>query len=446
MFISHANPEDNEFARWLTLKLAAVGYRAWSDVTRLFGGEDFWCDIERVIREEAVKFLYVLSRTSNEKEGALRELRVADATRKKYGFTDFVIPLRIDDLPHGDMNIELARLNAVVFSAGWAVGLKQLLEKLEGHAVPRDDRFNHDAVRQWWENAFNVDLGVSVADERHMSNWFGITLPDHIYIHTLLGLFVHEPSWSFPTTTFHNGILTFAPASDLATGLGTLQVGNTVAIPTKTFLSEGTRDEQRQNRNAVTYLLSRAWELFGQSRGLSAFKMANGRLAFYFDKRTLPDPDVKFTGVDGRPSRRQLMGFRTKGNRHWHFAVSAKPAVHPEPMLTMRAHVLFSNDGVTLWTSDDAMHKARRSQCRQWWNDDWRDRLLATMTWLSEAASSIALPLGTSVFGIMPIQPLDFASPVTLNEAAREVIEPEDGEVADEDEDDIETDDEGEPA
>jgi len=39
LFVSHANPEDNEFAQWLTLKLASVGYRAWSDVTRLLGGE-----------------------------------------------------------------------------------------------------------------------------------------------------------------------------------------------------------------------------------------------------------------------------------------------------------------------------------------------------------------------------------------------------------------------
>src|SRR5438094_2177783 len=100
VFVGHANPEDNEFAKWLTLKLASLGYRAWSDVTRLFGGEDFWRDIERVIRDEAIKFLYVLSRQSNQKEGALRELRVADVTRKKHGLSDFIIPLRIDDLPH----------------------------------------------------------------------------------------------------------------------------------------------------------------------------------------------------------------------------------------------------------------------------------------------------------------------------------------------------------
>jgi hypothetical protein len=28
------------------------------------------------------------------------------------------------------------------------------------------------------------------------------------------------------------------------------------------------------------------------------------------------------------------------------------------------------------------MHSARRRQCKSWWNDEWRDRILAAMTWL----------------------------------------------------------------
>ena len=50
VLVSHANPEDNPFARWLSLKLAALGYNVWSDVTKLLGGEDFWQEIEAIIR------------------------------------------------------------------------------------------------------------------------------------------------------------------------------------------------------------------------------------------------------------------------------------------------------------------------------------------------------------------------------------------------------------
>src|ERR1051325_8773121 len=109
IFISHANPEDNLFTRWLALRLASEGYPVWSDLTKLLGGEDFWRDIETAIRNRTVKFLYVLSKTSNQKQGALMELAVARKVGKS--IHDFILPLRIDDLSHDDINIELQRLN-----------------------------------------------------------------------------------------------------------------------------------------------------------------------------------------------------------------------------------------------------------------------------------------------------------------------------------------------
>ena len=65
LLLSHANPEDNEFTLWLALQLASYGYKVWSDLTKLLGGEVFWDKIEDVIRTGAAKVLYVLSRTSN---------------------------------------------------------------------------------------------------------------------------------------------------------------------------------------------------------------------------------------------------------------------------------------------------------------------------------------------------------------------------------------------
>ena len=33
VFLSHANPEDNEFTLWLALRLAAEGFPVWCDLT-----------------------------------------------------------------------------------------------------------------------------------------------------------------------------------------------------------------------------------------------------------------------------------------------------------------------------------------------------------------------------------------------------------------------------
>ena len=137
-FVSHANPEDNEFSRWLSLQLAKLGYPVWCDLTRLLGGEDFWSDIEVAIRDYTAKFLYVLSRHSNQKPGTLQELSVATSAARQRELKDFVIPLRVDDLPYQDINIQLNRLNAIDFSSSWAAGLRKLVEKLELDGVRKD--------------------------------------------------------------------------------------------------------------------------------------------------------------------------------------------------------------------------------------------------------------------------------------------------------------------
>ena len=436
LFISHANPEDNAFTRWLSLRLASLGYRVWSDVTQLLGGEDFWRDIEKAIREDTVKFLYVLSRPSNQREGSLLELKVAHDVRKRDKLHDFIIPLRVDDLPFNEINIQLSNLIAIDFSNSWAEGLKQLIEKLQKEEVPKNPRFNRDAVRIWWESEFNVNEGTTDAEEIHYSNWFDIKIPENVYVHTLFGLFEKEPEFPFPSK-FRNGVVTFAPAEDLEPFLGTLKVQSTVKIPTREFMNSDDYQQQKANRDFITYFLNDAWNI-AVSKRLAAYSMSGKRVAFYFDRNSLPDPDVKFVNVAGKLTRRGLMGYKTvsKGKRHWHFAISANAAVHPSPMMVLRSHVLFSDDGETLWTSATAMHRARRGECKSWWTDDWRDRLLATMAWLSGGDAIFHLPLGTSVSGEMSARPMTFVSPVTLNEQARAVVrEASEEEEIEEDED-----------
>lgn len=55
VFLSHANPEDNEIAGWFSARLAAHGYQVWSDITRLIGGEVIWDTIEEAIRRRAAE-------------------------------------------------------------------------------------------------------------------------------------------------------------------------------------------------------------------------------------------------------------------------------------------------------------------------------------------------------------------------------------------------------
>jgi hypothetical protein len=97
IFISHANPEDNEFARWLAVRLAGAGFEVWSDITKLIGGEKFWTDIEKAIKEHCQKFLLCVTKSSH-KPGVMRELDWAlQAEAAKHN--DMVVPLKLDDTP-----------------------------------------------------------------------------------------------------------------------------------------------------------------------------------------------------------------------------------------------------------------------------------------------------------------------------------------------------------
>jgi len=186
VFISHANSEDNDFARWLALQLANEGYPVWCDLTKLLGGEKFWENIQDAISNRTVKFLFALSRHSNQKSGTLDELNCALGVEKRLDLKDFVITLKLDDLPYDDVYINVQRRNHIDLSASWATGVSQLLKKLAEDQVPRNSQFNPDAVASWWrsQNEFSAEQGLMQERDEHLSNWFPIQgLPGRLHRH-----------------------------------------------------------------------------------------------------------------------------------------------------------------------------------------------------------------------------------------------------------------------
>lgn len=109
VFISHANPEDNEFASWLGIRLTSAGYEVWTDMLKLVGGEAMWKDIGRIIKKEAALVVVVLSRGSYQKDGVLDEIALSVTTGRELNKQQFVIPVRIDALPFSEFPEQLIR-------------------------------------------------------------------------------------------------------------------------------------------------------------------------------------------------------------------------------------------------------------------------------------------------------------------------------------------------
>ena len=97
VFVTHAAPDDNEFALWLSSKLAIAGYRVWVDRRRLRGGADAWDEIDSVLRHDTIKQIVVFTSHTG-KPGVKKELAIGDAMRKKLADPNFIIPIRNDDI------------------------------------------------------------------------------------------------------------------------------------------------------------------------------------------------------------------------------------------------------------------------------------------------------------------------------------------------------------
>lgn len=433
IFLSHANPEDNEFTLWLALQLAREGYPVWCDLTKLLGGEDFWKDIQRAIRERTQKFVYVLSKTSNTKDGPLRELTVAQNVARNHGLHDFVIPAHIDDLPHREITIEIARLNVVGFKRGWADGLAKLLEKFEEDGVTKDARFGPQAVTSWWRTHFDAQSGVVDEPDECFSNWFRIqSLPEHLYFHKMhrsdSGLSWAAEELPYPAIDYREFVLSFAPHRDFMDELGdSVLVDYSERCRTADFLEgspEITLVSRRERRKVMHRLMHRllrvAWERFADARGLPMRELSRRAKSVYFTTEQVPDRKAFFTGVAGKTTYRSLVGYRNvrRGpesayKRHWHFGIELKPLLYPEIAYVVKPHVFFSYDGREIWENVGMSHRARRSQCKDWWNPHWRDRILAAMSLLADSDGRICIPVSAAMALGLSSRPVLFTSPVS---------------------------------
>lgn len=438
LFISHANPEDNDFARWLALRLAAEGYPVWCDLTELLGGEDFWKEIQDILRQRAVKFLFVTSHSSTQKDGVLQELAEAKEVAKESKLKDFVIPLHIDDCK---TNIEIKRLNYISFDDGWSKGFAQLLKKLEKETVPKSDSFGPTAVSAWWREHHSSEAGLLPESETLFSNWFPISnIPPKIFVH------VFQPGYSrstllngtgteIPTREHANGIITFAPADDFPNASSLFWQSQSYNISDlwddkykNTFI-----DAKAFNLVLVD-LFRQAWEKRMADSGLDLFQIASGDQCGYF-KKDLVENDWSSFDIDGFKGRRHIVGYRTMDKdtgrkRFWHFGVSGRMYFRRKNYLVINPHVVFSDDGSTIWSSSDRMHKAKMRQCAGWYNHHWRDRILGTMAFLS-VDGKIILKLATDESCEIQLSPYLFESPVLFHDPVGPEKESDEGNDAD---------------
>ena len=211
LFISHANPEANAFARWLGAKLAAMGYEVWADVMRLHGGSDWSRELEEALRKRMIKMRLVCTPAGLDKQGVRNEIEIGAQLSREINDREFIIPLRLE--PY-EAPFRIAQAQYVDFSRSWATGLAELVDLLVNvHNIPR----RQGRPMEDWLAAQSVGATRLVErSERLTSNWLIFRrLPQFIrYCEPSSRLpiehFQDRTRHHWPIVPFNTGVLTFA--------------------------------------------------------------------------------------------------------------------------------------------------------------------------------------------------------------------------------------------
>jgi len=430
IFISHATPEDNSFVAWLSSKLMAAGYDVWCDLSDLSGGDGFWSRIEEVIRVRAAKVLFVHSDKVKDKVGTRKEVYLALKVGERNRIPRFVIPMRIDATPFDDTMIELIDIQSVDCRSDWLIGLKSVLLILQRDNVPRAGTFKAEQFSNLVAGIGRPVVPLVKSDERLSSNWLPIfSFPARVKFFSCAGIASNElpgiaTRLSVPAIAFYTHLATTADAEKLADalkgiGLGEIRLGERAALSWTDFAMAKWGDLPTvrigEARRYSVSLLNRAWALFMDAHRMSVGFLANERLFWYFADQRFAKNEVRFTNHSGQSIRRQLVGFSQKRKVFWHFGVHARCLSAAETTyFSLSPHVTFSVDGKTPLASKAHLHSLRRSFCRSWWNNRWRDLLQAFVSALASGEDHLELDVGSDVPMRVSAVLAEFVCPVAL--------------------------------
>lgn len=423
LFISHATPDDDDFTKWLSLKLIGLGYEIWCDILFLDKGADFWSNIEREIRENTCKFLIVSSTTGNQREGVLKEVAVAAKVKKQLQDDTFIIPLAIDEkLSYDDINIEIVRLNAIDFKRSWAKGLQDLLDAFEKQNVPKDPP-DLSKSNLLYQQIFLHDKTAIEKEEVYDSNWFPIiSFPKELRFHKYdvrLPKNFDVRTLTFPAIRFKQYLCTFAWEYDFMHQLPETETYNsneTIRIPTNEILSGNYDTEFIRNyecQRLIVQLINKAFELRMRDKEVREYQMSN-ILAYWIEKGKLEKD--KFEKI--------LLVGKLK-EKNWHFGISAAGKLYPFPVLMVTSHIIFTQDGVNLIDSKSIQHSSRRRQGKNWWNDKWREKLLAFVRFLSDDQYTFYLELGSEEKVVISNEPQKFIGRMSYVSPSENMLEEE---------------------
>lgn len=421
LFISHAFPEDNYFAAWLSSKLNILGYETWLDLDDIGAGDSFYTEIEPIIRHKAIRFIAITSKAYVHKArtvqtGVNREL---DTARTVRAVEKFFLPVRCDEVSYDDFPMHYSSLAAIDFHGNWERGLLELVEQLEDQGIPKQEE-PINPLNNWFKSIANNSEALQ-RTERYRSNWLPVQLPGKVYVHSL-----HEPItkahvWQipYPKVIVAKYLIGFFPA-DVARRF--VEITTTTEVPVDEFRHDDSLllvdgGELRNPKSKLIDLLNRSFAHRLRLAGLTHHK---DRDTFYFRRNGDHNEAISLKHYGKRS--RQVTGTKTisvdrkKMIVNWHYSLTASASLHPVPIFRLHYSLVFTDRNYRRF--DDALSQAlRRKVPSDWYNRRWLETMLAAVLKIATPEmDTIEVEVGGKENLVISTMPVSAESPMGYNE------------------------------
>lgn len=413
LFISFA-PEEKALAEWLTQKLTAEGYKVWCESFKLLGGENYPDNVDRAIKERAYRVIAPYSRASLSNAEVVRQRGIAASITDP---SDFVIPLNVDGLSSSDLDRKTAQLQFIDFQ-NWADGLEQLLKKLAHIAAPKQ-----------------LGNGKTIAAERFLRKNFLSENSEVLITNFLRFKRIPEKVLHFYTNANIEGRQIGHLGAEWAFKYirpGTFLSFN--APPQEAMeqlqLEKVDEYEWKKDRtingiptgNLISELLRRSLEVKCFEKGLKYYRDGK-RSWIYFPQGLVQGDRIKYVRPDGKQSRVGVTGKRTywtpriSDEYHYHLAPSfqIKQNMFDDFSVAVRLRIYITNTQGYMLQPRPSLSRRKRL-CKDWWNDEWLNRILAVCQYLGDDGL-ITIGQEENEQVILAANPVSISAPIGVNEA-----------------------------
>lgn len=421
LFISYAW-EDQPFARWLALRLTALGYKVWIDQLKLLGGESWPRDIDQAIKTRTFRMLGLLSKSSIAKPNPLKERTLALGIARQPGRKGFLIPLNVDGMSATDLDWLTSDLTFISFSSSWANGLAQLVKLLEREGCPKTEGDGRAIVSR----VTATDDLIVPGKDRLISNAYPFAhVPSQIIafrIEPALSIADQrdlQRDWSFYFVSPHRVLAFHSPPEEWRAWIR---------------IEEAQQHDWRsidevdgiEPRNVINRLLRGCIETRLRKCG---FVWSNAAFGLTFPGQN--GATVRITLPSGKKTAIQHSGERTffrvgQAKTRYRYRLAVQLTVEREffseysLIWRLRFHLTDTDDQPLLESQRNSRHK---HVTRSWHNHEWSSRYLAAIQLCRDLDGKIRIGPEGEEQVILDCTPMEFQVDRTIDEAKLEAPE-----------------------